>query len=51
LVEFCVPTFKPPPVPLVGVSGKELAEVGGDSRREALETGRKIPAPETVVVK
>jgi hypothetical protein len=36
---------------VVGVSGKEAEEVGGESFRIALETGRKIPAPAIVVVK
>lgn len=51
LVEFCVPTFKPP-VAEAGVMGKELvAELGGESRRMALLRGRNMPAPGMVVVK
>ena len=52
MMEFWFPIFRPPPAgPVVGVSGNELAEVGGDSRRTALDNGRKMPAPGTVVVK
>lgn len=51
LVEFWVPTFKPP-VTEAGVMGKELvAELGGESRLMALLRGRNMPAPGTVVVK
>ena len=49
LVEFWLPTLRPGPV--VGVSGNELAEVGGDSRLTALVRGRKMPAPGADVVK
>ena len=51
MIEFWFPIFKPAAGPVVGVSGKELADVGGESRRTALDSGRKMPAPGTVVVK
>lgn len=51
-VEFWFATLSPPDiVDMVGVSGNELADVGGDSRLIALDRGKKIPAPGTVVVK
>lgn len=51
-VEFWVATLSPPDmVDIVGVSGNELADVGGDSRLIALDRGKKIPAPDTVVLK
>ncbi len=51
MVEFWLPTFRPPGPVVVGVRGKELAEVGGESRLTALVTGRKMPAPAAEVVK
>ena len=51
MIEFWFPTFNPGAGAVVGVSGNELADVGGESRRTALERGRKMPAPGTVVVK
>lgn len=36
---------------MVGVSGNELADVRGDSRLMAFDSGKKIPAPGIVVVK
>ena len=51
-VEFWFATLSPPDmVGMVGVSGNEPADVCGDSRLIALDRGKKIPAPETVVVK
>lgn len=51
LVEFWVPAFKPP-VADTGLMGKELvAEFGGESRLTALLSGRKMPAPDMLVVK
>lgn len=48
LVEFWFPTLKPPALFGVGVIGYEWV---GDSRRTALETGRKMPAPAIEVPK
>ena len=48
-VEFWLPIFRPELV--VGVSGNELADVGGDSRLTALFRGKKMPAPGADVVK
>lgn len=51
LAEFWVPALKPP-AEEAGVMGKELvAELGGESRRTALLSGRNMPAPGTVVEK
>lgn len=47
-MEFWVPGLRPPNELAVGVNGNE----GIDSRRtRALATGKKMPAPGTVVVK
>lgn len=51
-VEFWLPALRPPIVLGVGVCGNELEkEAGGESRLTAFVTGRKMPAPGTVVVK
>lgn len=51
LVEFCVPAFKPVAAE-TGVFGNEIdAEADEGSRLTALFSGRKIPAPGTLVAK
>jgi hypothetical protein len=51
LVEFWLATLSPLDGIVVGVSGKELADAGGESRLCALLRGTKMPDPGTVVLK
>jgi hypothetical protein len=51
LVEFWLATFSPFGAIVVGVSGKELADVGGEFRLYVLFKGTKMPEPGVDVLK